>query len=374
MKKILMAMLAITAMVFAGCGKDDDGNGEDRYSAPVIGTPAENGVSGIPAGFSWSTAKIDGTADNCTYQFAISEDGANWKTFDTQKLASYQMSEGLESDKVYYAKVVTTFSDGTVKESDVRKFVSQYSKGLIGASKLTTSSITMEWGSLLPYDCVELSISECSYINQEYIKGSAIETVKVTSGSNYVFENLKEDGKYAIDYELVIGGQSMTQGTYYAMAIDGEKYINDGEFKKVSIYDLGGKTITHLDRDNFTFIGVSCYGKMIQSDWTPNFRMFYGYDLLLFSDMVDIMRVWGYPEDELWYVDEERNLDYESTQIPEVRDLHAKGVLEFIYQSYEPAKNRFVNVRFDFMGGVHKTPSYSFDWASLPMELTYIKR
>jgi hypothetical protein len=206
----------------------------------------------------------------------------------------------LEGDKLYQLKVKTYCTDAsgneTTAETEPVSFVAYYKKGTIGASVLTENSITMEWGNLLPYDEVELTISECTCDGYTYIYGVEVEKVVVNDGYSYTFNNLKAEKGYAIKYSIVCKDYSKNiEGIYYAMAIDGEKYIHDGLFNKIKLIDIDGSkwTIERITSEK------NCFGERYFAVYTLAKNLAYGYRVAMDVDMIGLLKKAGFTDSDI---------------------------------------------------------------------------
>ena len=300
--KLTLVAFAATAMMFSACKKDDDNNEEPSSSNGItvgeISSPKNYQLlSSESFSASWAASKSNKSDATFQYEAFLSDDGgASWNSLGKYKTNSCQLNE-LEGDKLYQLKVKTYCTDAsgneTTAESEPVSFVAYYKKGTIGASAFTENSITMEWGNLLPYDEVELTISECSlYDGANYLYKNEQPTITITKGNTYTFTNLKSEQGYAIKYKF-IGKDNVfsVEGTYYALTVDGEKYLTDGQFNKYELLEINGRKWAL----NSNKADVNCWGLRFFRTQS----LAYGYVTAFDSDMIDFLKFVGFSDSDI---------------------------------------------------------------------------
>jgi hypothetical protein len=296
-----LVAIAATAMMFSACKKDEENNVEPdpTYGITVgeIGTPKNNELIGSDSfTATWTASKSSKSDATFQYEAFLSDDGgASWNSLGKYKLNNCQLNN-LEGDKLYQLKVRTycTDADGkeTTAETEPVSFVAYYKNGTIGASVLTENSITMEWRNLLPYDEVELTISECRRPSYMYFYSNEQAPVTITNGNTYTFKDLKPEQGYSIKFKIVGKDNSFNYGgTYYAMTVDGEKYLTDGEFNKYDLFEMDGKKWA-IDSYQAT---VNCWGEENYGIKT----LAYGYKTALDSDIISFIKSCGFSDSDI---------------------------------------------------------------------------
>jgi hypothetical protein len=300
--KFFLVALMTTAMMFSACNKDDDKNEEPSSSNEIIvgeiGMPKNNElIENDSFTATWAASKSNKSDATFQYEVFLSDDGgASWNSLGKYKTNNCQLNE-LEGDKLYQLKVKTYCTDAsgneTTAESEPVSFVAYYKKGTIGASAFTENSITMEWGNLLPYDEVELTISECSlYDGANYSYKNEQSPIIVKEGNTYTFTNLKSEQGYAIQYKCIGKDNAFVlKGTYYVLTVDCDKYLTDGQFNKYELLEINGRKWALNSNKSV----VNCWGLRFFRTQS----LAYGYVTAFDSDMIDFLKFVGFTDSDI---------------------------------------------------------------------------
>jgi hypothetical protein len=307
--KFFLVAIAATAMMFSACKKEDETNEEknksSELSAPELILPhngSETGTSNFS--FNWSPVKNGDNNATVDYVLSISQDnGKTWNDYFKGKLCQYTFEGELPKGIVYLAKVTATYTDskGTkTLESKPFKFVSKYVNDIFGATILTPNAITFEWTDMLDYEYVELTKCKVSQTITGVFEYVDLQTIKVENKNSYTLGELTENERVGIKYKFYYDGKCVASGAYHTLAVDGTKYISDGEFKKIEIKYIPETNQTWIILNNFSDgNAVTCFANYLidASDRIGNIA--YKYHPATDSDWKVLEKYIGISEDDL---------------------------------------------------------------------------
>jgi len=287
--KFLFAAFAATAMLFSSCSKDEKNdekpdekpqyNNTEKIvvSAPEVVYPKQYQYVGLATtiDFKWekpSVKKVSHIYDENTksyidteteltdcsfkYELCYFKDDSSWETSEKISETEFSKNVTLEEGKKYYYKINTYISYGNTKDSLIERYECKFSddveipfystyqqKHHIGVIKSVDKVISLAWDKgcdcKLTYCEVQIS-DKGKYTYKEYLTETwsptdehSIEMGLIRiSGENVIVSSFIGEDKIAVKYEL--SGKYNETGTLHLYAVDGTKYISDGDF---NVYD-----------------------------------------------------------------------------------------------------------------------------------------